>query len=133
MERKTALKVTEYKGFGGNFFDSVSHSALFRDDQPYDFGVMTARLFSSSTNLGLTNKRWNYLTMAQGNYFVIPGGRNEYAWSVIGDADVDFRVTELLVSESSNPGKANTTFAIALDRNWLKAPVVLKTASDNAP
>lgn len=133
MERKTALKVTEYKGFGGNFFDSVSHSALFRDDQPYDFGVMTARLFSSSTNLGLTNKRWNYLTMAQGNYCVIPGGRNEYAWSVIGDADVDFRVTELLVSESANPGKANTTFAIALDRNWLKAPVVLKTASDNAP
>lgn len=133
MERTTQLKVTEYKGFGGSFYDSVAHSALYRDDNPYEFGVMTARLFSSTNNLGLTNKKWNYLTMAQGNYYVIPGGRNEYTWSVVGDADIDFRFTELLVGASDQNGKNGTTFAIAIDRNWVKAPVVLKTEDDNAP
>jgi hypothetical protein len=133
MERTSQLKVTEYKGFGGSFYDSIAHSALYRDDNPYDFGVMTARLFSSTNNLGLTNKKWNYLTMAQGNYYVIPGGRNEYTWSVVGDADIDFRFTQLLVGAADQNGKANTTFAIAIDRNWVKAPVVLKTEDDNAP
>jgi len=98
MERKTALQVTEYKAFGGDFFDSISHAAMFRDEKPYDFGVMTARLFSSTTMLGLTNKRWTWLTLAKGNYFTLPAGTNDYTWSVMGDAEIDFRFTELLVS-----------------------------------
>jgi len=133
MERRAQLRVSEYKGFGGNFFDSASHAALFRDDKPFDFGVMTSRLFSSTSSLGLTNKRWTYLTMAQGNFHKLPAGTNDYQWSVVGDADIDFRSTELLVTGGSQVGKNNATFEIALDRNWLKTPCVIKTESDDAP
>ena len=134
MERKTALQVTEYKAFGGDFFDSISHAAMFRDEKPYDFGVMTARLFSSTTMLGLTNKRWTWLTLAKGNYFTLPAGTNDYTWSVMGDAEIDFRFTELLVSSSAQVGKGNQPFDVALDRPWLKAPMTIKLgASDDAP
>lgn len=132
MDRKTALQVTSYKAFGGSFFDSIAHAALFRDEEPYNFGVMTSRLFSSTTMMGAVNKRWTYLTMAKGNYFVLPGGKNEYEWSVVGDADIEYRVVEK-VETSTTPGKGGQLFDIVLDRNWLKEPVVLKTESDNAP
>ena len=59
MDRKSALQVTEYKAFGGTFFDSISHAAMFRDEKAFDFGVMTAGLFSSTKMMGLTNKRWS--------------------------------------------------------------------------
>lgn len=132
MERQTALKITEYKGFGGSMFDSIAHAALFRDDEPYQFGVMTSRLFSSTTMMGAVNKRWTYLTIAKGNYYTIPGGKNEYDWSVVGDADIEFRITKKLET-STTPGKGGALFDIALDRNWVKEPVTLKTESDNAP
>ena len=134
MDRKSALQITEYQAFGGTFFDSISHAAMFRDEKAYDFGVMTAGLFSSTKMMGLTNKRWSYLTIAQGNVYKLPAGTNDYQWSVAGDSEIDFRFTELLVSTSAQVGKGNTSFDIAIDRNWLKAPAVLKLgASDNAP
>jgi hypothetical protein len=131
MERTTALKITEYNAHGGSFWDGASHAALFRDDRPYEFGVMTARLFSSVNNLGMTNKRWTYMTMAQKNFFVIPN--NEYHWSVVGDADVEFRVVAQIAADEDQNGKSNQEFEFVLDRNWVKGPVVLKTESDNAP
>lgn len=132
MELKNQLKITEYEAFGGGFFDSVSHAAIFRDEQPYQFGVMTSKLFSSTSMMGAVNKRWTYMTIAKGNYYVIPGGKDEYEWSVVGDADIELRITALL-TDSATPGKGGEIFEIALDRNWLKEPIVIKTESDNAP
>ena len=132
MDRKTAITVSEYRKFGGNFFDSVAHAAMYRDENPYDFGVKTSLLFSATNMLGMTNKRWTYLTMAQENFYVIPGGKNEYSWSVAGDAIMDYRITRVVTSDAQ-PGKDNKLFQIAMDVDHLEEPILLKSESDDAP
>ena len=133
MERLTALKVSEYQALGGNKFNAISHAKLFREDEPYKFGVMSARLFSSVQMLGMTNKRWNYLTMGQNNYEVLPAGRDTYQWGVQGDSNVKLRITHKFVSASEQVGKGRGTFLVGVDRPWYGAPSNLKTESDNAP
>ena len=133
MERRTALKVTERKGFGGSFYDSVAHAAMFRDENPYDFGVKTAMLYSADIDSDIVNKRFTYHTYASGNYYVLPGGKDEYQWSVIGDARIDFRVTELLVSATSYPGKDGLEFEIALDKDWLHEPAMILSENPDLP
>lgn len=133
MIRKTAIPVTSRKGFGGSFHDSVAHAAMFRDEQPYDFGVKTSMLYSAELDSDIVNKKFTYHTYASGNYYVIPGGKDEYQWSVIGDADVDFRITELLVAADSQPGKDGQEFEIALDKDWLHEPAILLTENPNLP
>lgn len=133
VDRKTALKLTEYKGFGGSFHDSISHASMFRSSKPHNFGVKTAQLFSSSLKSELINKKFTYLTIASGNYHVLPGGVDDYEWSVVGDANIDFRVTELLVDPNSQPGKGGVPFKIALDRDWLHEPALILSEDPNAP
>lgn len=133
MERRTAIKVTERKGFGGSFYDSVAHAAMFRDEHPYDFGVKTAMLYSADIDSDIVNKRFTYHTYASGNYYVLPGGKDEYQWSVIGDARIDFRVTELLVSATSYPGKDGLEFEIALDKDWLHEPAMILSENPDLP
>ena len=133
MKRHSALNVTEYKAFGGGFFDAASHAEIFRSAGPYNFGVMSARLFSSTAMLGLTNKKWTYLTIAQGNVFLLPAGTNDYEWSVVGDADVDCTIMEDVLGSNTTPGKNGLGFEIVVDRPYVKSPMVLKTESDNAP
>lgn len=133
MERRTAIKVTERKGFGGSFYDSVAHAAMFRDEHPYDFGVKTAMLYSADIDSDIVNKKFTYHTYASGNYYVIPGGKDEYQWSVIGDADIDFRVTELLVSATALPGKDGLEFEIALDKDWLHEPAMILSENPDLP
>lgn len=133
MTRRTAIKVTERKGFGGSFYDSVAHAAMFRDENPYDFGVKTAMLYSAQVDSDIVNKKFTYHTYASGNYYVIPGGKDEYTWSVIGDGDVDFVVTELLVAADSQPGKNGVEFEIALNNDWLHEPVMLLTEDPDVP
>ena len=133
VDRKTALKLTEYKGFGGSYHDSISHASMFRSYKPYNFGVRTSQLFSSSLKSDLINKKFTYMTIASGNYHVLPGGTDDYEWEVVGDAAIDFRITELLVDPASQPGKDNQPFKIALDRDWLHEPVMLLSEDPNAP
>ena len=118
MDRVTAFKTTQYKHLGSTFFDSTAHANLFRSDNVHSFGVMTSMLFSATNNLGLTNKRWNYLTEAQGNYEVLPPGFNEYSWVNVGDADVDLRIVKKYVSASEQVGKNRGTFLVGVDRPW---------------
>jgi hypothetical protein len=133
MDRKTALKLQEYKGFAADFHDSVSHAAMFRSYKPYNFGVKTAQLFSASLKSDLINKKFTYLTLARGNFFALPGGTDEYEWSVVGDAKIDFRITELLEASNSQPGKGNQPFRIALDKDWLHEPDIIISQDPNAP
>lgn len=132
-DRTTALKLTEYRAFGGNFFDSVSHASFFRTDAPHNFGVMTSRLFSSQDNLGVTNKRWTYLTMAMNNFVTLPAGTNTYRWGVVGDASVDVRITKKFVASGEQVGKGKATWIVGVDRDWFREPVLFKTEDDNAP
>jgi len=133
MERRTAITVTERKGFGGSFYDSVAHAAMFRDEHPYDFGVKTAMLYSAEVDSDIVNKKFTYHTYASNNYYVIPGGKDEYQWSVIGDAEIDFVVTEKLVSDGSYPGKDGLEFEIALNHDWLHEPVMLISEDPDLP
>lgn len=133
MDRLTALEVSRYENFGGNFFDSVSHAELFRSDEPYNFGVTTSRLFSSMDSIGLTNKRWMYLTMANGNYEVLPTGTNEYRWGVIGDAEIELRIIKQYVSDGAQVGKDGISFLVGVDKPWYSEPALMKCEDDNAP
>jgi hypothetical protein len=132
MDNKSQLQISTYKNFGERFYDSVSFASMFRQDQPFRFGVKAAKLFSSSTSLGMSNKRWNFMTMAQGNYSEVPGGTNEYTWEVAGDGVVEYIVTRKLTT-STTPGKNHEEFEIGLDKPYLGEPVLLKGDKDNAP
>lgn len=133
MNRTTAIKLREYKGFGGSFHDSISHASMFRDYKPYNFGVKSAQLFSTSLKSELVNKKFTWMTMASGNYHVLPGGTDDYEWMVNGDANVDFRITELLVDPTSQPGKDGQPFRIAMDKPWLHEPAIILSEDPNAP
>jgi hypothetical protein len=133
MDRRTALKLQEYKGFGGSYYDSISHASMFRSYKPYNFGVKTAQIFSASLKSQLINKKFTYMTLAQGNYHVLPGGTDDYEWELVEDAKIDFRITELLVDPSSKPGKDGQPFKIAIDRDWVHEPDIILSEDPNAP
>jgi len=133
MNRKTAIKLSEYKDFGGSFHDSISHASMFRDYKPHNFGVKTAQLFSSSLKNDLVNKKFTWMTIASGNFHVLPGGVDDYEWEVMGDANVDFRITELLVASDAQNGKDGQSFSIALDKPWLHEPAIILSEDPDAP
>jgi hypothetical protein len=133
MNRKTALQTVERHSFGGSYFDSITHSAMFRKYKPFNFGVKAAQLFSSELGSHLINKKFTYYTVAKGNCYMLPGGVDDYEWFLVADSDVDFRITELLVDTNSFPGKGKMPFRIALDRDWLHEPVIIKSESERLP
>ena len=133
MNRKTALQTVERKAFGGSAYDSLTHAQMFRSYKPFNFGVRGAQLFSSKLGSHLVNKKFTYYTLAKQNVHVLPGGVDDYEWSLTADADVDFRVSELLVSPSGFAGKGKLRFRIALDRDWAHEPCLLKLENSNLP
>jgi len=133
MERKTALTTVERHAWGGSYFDSFTHAAMFKRYKPYNFGVRTSQLFSSKLGSHLINKKFTYMTIAKNNVYVLPGGTDDYEWFLMGDADVDFRFTELLVAADATPGKGGLPFRIALDRDWLHEPAVIKLEGSDLP
>ena len=133
MSRKTALQTVERHAWGGSYFDSLSHAAMFKTYQPHNFGVKTSQLFSSKLGSHLVNKKFTYMTIAKNNVYVLPGGTDDYQWFLMGDADVDFRFTELLVAADAQPGKGNLPFRFAADRDWLHEPAVIKLEGSNLP
>ena len=112
MSRKTALQTVERHAWGGSFCDSLTHAAMFKRYQPFNFGVRTSQLFSSKLGSHLVNKKFTYMTSAKKNVYVLPGGTDDYQWYLMGDADVDFRITELLVAADAQAGKGNLPFKI---------------------
>ena len=133
MNRKTALETVDRHAWGGSYFDAYSHAAMFRRYQPFNFGVRTSQLFSSKLGSHMVNKKFTYMTIAKKNVYVLPGGTDDYAWYLMGDADVDFRMTEVLVAPTAQPGKANLPFKIALDRDWLHEPALIKLEGSDLP
>jgi hypothetical protein len=133
MQRRTALQTVERKAFGGSSYDSYSWASMFKTYKPFNLGVKSAQLFSTQLNSQLINKKFTYYTLAQKNFYLLPAGVDDYEWQLTGDADVDFRFTELLVSETDQSGKGNTTFKIAIDRDWLHEPAVIKLENSDLP
>jgi len=131
--RRTALQLVERKSFGGSSYDSLGWASMFRTYKPANLGIKSAQLFSSELGSHVVNKKFTYYTAAKGNVYMLPAGVDDYEWSVVGDADVDFRITELLVGASTQPGKGNGTFKIALDRDWLHEPAIIKGENANLP
>lgn len=133
MDRKSALVTHERTAWGGNYFDSYTHANMFRSYKPFDFGVKMGQLFSSEIGSDLVNKKFTYFTVAQKNVHMLPGGVDDYTWYLMGDSDVEFRFTELLVGVTDQVGKNNIPFKFALDRDWLSEPAVIKVANSNVP
>lgn len=133
MDRKSALVTHERTAWGGNYFDSFTHANMFRSYTPFNFGVKSAQLFSSEIGSDIVNKKFTYFTIAQKNAYTLPGGVDDYTWYLMADMDVEFRFTELLVDATAQVGKGNIPFKIALDRDWLSEPAVIKVANSNVP
>jgi hypothetical protein len=131
--KRTQLQTVERMAFGGTHYDSFRHAAMFRTYKPYNFGVKSAELFSSKLGSQLINKRFTFMTVAQNNTYVLPGGTDDYEWHLVADAEVDFRITQLLVPEDSYPGKGGLPFKIALDKDFLHEPAVIKLENSNLP
>jgi len=133
MDRRTALVTHERTAFGGSYFDSFTHAAMFRQYKPFDFGVKGAQLFSAKIGEDMINKKFTYYTLAQKQVHMLPGGIDEYSWYLMGSTASEYRFTELLVDPASQPGKAGVRFKIALDRNYLHEPVYIKLAQADLP
>ena len=133
MSRKTALQTVERHGWGGSYFDSYTHNAMFTKYKPHNFGVKSAELFSSKIGSHMINKKFTYYTVAKNNVHLLPGGVDDYEWFLVADADIEYRITELLVDPNSQPGKGNLPFKIALDRDWLHEPVHIKCENADLP
>lgn len=133
MYRKTALQTVERQGWGGTYYDSLTHASMFKSYKPYNFGIQGARLFSSELGSHLVNKKFTFMTQAQGNVYMLPGGVDDYEWFLVADADIDFRITELLVDPAGQTGKGGLPFKIALDRDWLGEPTLIKLPNADLP
>lgn len=131
--KNSALRTVDRTSFGGSYFDSYTHSQMFKAYGPHNFGVKVAQLFSAEIGDHMVNKTFTFATVASNNYYVLPGGVDDYVWYVGGDVNPDFRFTELLVNPNSQPGKGNLPFKIALDKDWLHEPAVLKLEGHGLP
>jgi hypothetical protein len=132
-QRRTALQTVQRKAFGGSYYDSFTHAAMFRKMGPYSFGVKSSQVFAAELGSHRINKKFTYYTVAKGNVYDLPAGTNDYEWYLVADADVDFRFTELLVSATAHNGKAGLPFDIALDRDWLHEPAIIKLEDSDLP
>lgn len=130
---KSQLQTVERKSWGGTYYDSFTHAAIFRKYGAFNFGVRSAQLFSSELSSQLLNKKFTYMTLAKKNVYMLPPGVDDYEWQLVASADVDFRITELLVEQNATPGKGGLPFSIAIDRPWPVEPVVFKTEGSNLP
>lgn len=133
MIRRTALKTVERDGWGGSFFDSLSHAAMFRIYKPHNFGLVTSKIFSAEEGQHKLNKKFTYLTVAKGNSYMLPPGVDDYEWYLESDTETDFRIGVDLTGGATQVGKGKMPFRIALDRDWLHEPVLLKTENPDVP
>ncbi len=131
--RTTALVTSERADWGGSYHDSFTHAKLFKSGAPFNFGVKVAQPFSSDIGSHLINKRFTWLTIADGNAHALPGGTDDYTWYVGDDRLQEYRITELLVDPASQPGKGNMPFKIAADKPYLHEPAVIKLGGYNLP
>lgn len=134
---KSQPRIREYSSFGGSNFDSIAHASLFRADDSHNFGVMTARLFSSVMSpeygtLGSSYKSWINLTQAKGNVVYTSPGKDTYRWQVVGDSHVQLKITKKYVTPGELVGQAGARFFIGVNLDWFANPTVFKTQDDNA-
>jgi hypothetical protein len=134
LTRRTALiRTHERRDWGGTYADSSTWASMFRNLQPYDFGVMGAQTFASELGSYIVNKPLLWMTQAQGNVCELPGGQSDYRWQLLTDTHTRAVITKVDPNLGTQPGKMGQPFNIYLDRNWYGEPVVLKTESINMP
>lgn len=131
--RKSALVKNARAGWGGTRLDSYTHAELFRDQSPEYFGMVDSQLFSTAINDQRINKKWVFLTEAQGNVYYTSPGKSRYSWRMMGKIEADARITRVDANLGTQPGKMHNEFKIYLDRGWFHEPVLFKTDSDDAP
>lgn len=133
MYRRTALQTVERESFGGTYLDSFRHAAMFRSYKPHNFGVKTAQLFSSKLGSHLINKKFTFMTVAQGNFYTLPGGVDDYEWFLVADAEIDFRFEDSDITPDQQVGKGNMPFRFTLNKPWLHEPAIIKIENSNMP
>ena len=134
MASRNQLQVVERSNWQTyTYHDSFTHAAMFRQYKPFNFGVKTSQLFSSKLGSHLINKKFTYLTVAKKNVYLLPGGVDDYEWYLVAEADVDYRVSELIMDPTSQPGKGGLPVRIALDIPHLHEPAVIKCENSNLP
>lgn len=133
LKRRSAIEKVFRNKWGGSYADSFTHAKLFRDYGPTYFGVVDARRFSSAIDDDIINKKWVWLTQAQGNVMSTEPGHNDYSWRLVEDVEADMFLTRVDPNLPSQPGRGKTEFKIYGDQGWFHDPVLLKTDSHDAP
>lgn len=133
IRRRSAIEKVIRRAWGGSFADSFTHAQLFRSYGPTYFGIVDARRFSSDIEGRIINKKWVWLTQAQGNVMSTEPGHSDFAWRLEEDVEADAFITRVDPNLPSQPGRGNTEFKIYLDQGWFHDPVMLKTDSHDAP
>lgn len=132
--RKTALYQTRPRtDWGGSYADSTTWASKFRSYAPYDFGVMGAQTFSTQLGKHVVNKPFMWLTQGQGNVYELPGGHNDYQWTLAEDGNTIATITDVDTSLPTRPGELGQTFRICLDRNYYHEPILLATEGRDEP
>lgn len=129
ITRGGQIMLSEYKNWGGSSYDSRHYADAFRHDRPYDFGVQVSKMFSASNRFN--DKVLTSLTMASGNFKEIPN--DVFRWTLAGDDEVPFYITELLEGSNPRPGYGKATFRIALNHGFLQEPDVLQFEDNRLP
>lgn len=126
-ENSGRIRLQEYTGFGGQNFDSTHLSRFFNYDKPHDFGVMVAKIFSSSNRFYY--KPLTEMTEGVGSVYEIDG--DMYRWTLFGD---DYRknyVAAFVETGNSRIGWNNQEFKIGLEEPWYRQPDILMGENNN--
>lgn len=133
IKRRSAIEKVVRRAWGGSKADSFTHAQLFNSYGPTYFGMVDARRFSSDVEGNIINKRWVWLTQAQGNVMSTDPGHNDFCWKLQEDVEADAYITRVDPNLPDQPGRGNTEFKIYVDQGYFHDPVLLKTDSHDAP
>lgn len=133
LRRRSAIEKVVRSAWGGSAADSFTHAQLFNSYSPSYFGVVDARRFSSDIDSNIINKKWVWLTQAQGNTMSTDPGHNDFCWRMEEDVEADAYITRVDPNLPEQPGRGNTSFRIYADQGYFHDPVLLKTDSHDAP
>lgn len=123
------VELFEYKNWGGSNYDSRHYADAFRHENPHHFGMQVSKMFSASNKF--SDKVLTQYTYASGNYQVIDN--DVFRWTLAGDDEVPFYVTEFLEAGNTKPGYNRGEFRIALHMGILQEPDVLMCEDNRFP
>lgn len=133
VNRRTAVRTIERQSFGGSYINAMTYFRMFQNYSPQDFGVMSTARFSSTLAGSKMNKKFTYLTAADGCMYWTPPAISTYTWKLVASPRVEFIFRPSDIQPTDQVGKGNQPFKFRLNMDWIHEPVILKLQGDDLP